>query len=473
MLELLKSRVSLNLLSKTIHKSMGWFLFLVLSFLLSHFPSQTSSLMPFCNHDDASALLSFKSSFTLDSSSLSNPWCESCHPKTESWENGTNCCLWEGVSCDTKSGHVIGIDLSCSCLQGEFHPNTTLFKLIHLQKLNLAFNYFSNSPMPNGFGDHVALTHLNLSHPAFSGVMPPKISLLSKLVSLDLSFLGMRIEAATLENVIVNATDIRELTLDFLNMSTIEPSSLSLLVNFSSSLVSLSLRDTGLQGKLANNILCLPNLQKLDLSHNYYLEGELLEFNQSTPLRYLDLSVTGFSGKLPNNINHLESLNYLDFEFCDFEGPISLFLSNLTQVKHLDLGFNNFSSEIQSSLSNLQHLTFIDLSDNSFTGPIAKCFGNITQLHHLNLCWNNFSGEIPSSLSNLQCLTYINLFDNSFTGPIPHCFGNITQVSHLTLHGNKFRGEIMPSFNKGKDTYLLKKLPLDAHHQLIYVCCIF
>ncbi|KAG5111110.1 hypothetical protein JHK82_040333 [Glycine max] len=296
---------------------MGWFPFLVLSFLLSHFPSQTSSFMPFCNHDDASVLLSFKSSFTLDSSSLSNPWCESCHPKTESWENGTNCCLWEGVSCDTKSGHVIGIDLSCSCLQGEFHPNTTLFKLIHLQKLNLAFNYFSNSPMPNGFGDHVALTHLNLSASAFSGVIPSKISHLSKLVSLDLSFLGMRIEAATLENVIVNATDIRELTLDGLDMSSIKPSSLSLLVNFSSSLVSLSLQQTGLQGKLANNILCLPNLQKLDLSFNRYLQGELPEFNRSTPLRYLDLCYTGFT---------LESLNYLDFYSSDFEGTIPLFL---------------------------------------------------------------------------------------------------------------------------------------------------
>ncbi|KAG4933515.1 hypothetical protein JHK87_047517 [Glycine soja] len=395
---------------------MGWFLFLVLSFLLSHFPSQTSLLMAFCNHDDASALLSFKSSFSLNISSQSSLGYESPYPKIESWENGRNCCLWEGMSCDTKSSHVIGIDLSCSFLQGEFHPNTTLFKLIHLQKLNLAFNDFFNSPMPNGFGDRVALTHLNLSTSEFSGVIPSKISHLSKFVSLDLSFLEMRIEAATLDNVIVNVTDIWELTLDGLDMSSIKRA-----------LYLCYLPCTGLQGKLANNIICLPNLQKLDLSHNYYLEGELLEFNQSTPLRYLDLSVTGFSGKLPNNINHLESLNYLDFEFCDFEGPISLFLSNLTQVKHLDLGFNNFSSEIQSSLSNLQHLTFIDLSDNSFTGPIAKCFGKITQLNHLNLCWNNFSGEIPSSLSNLQCLTYINLFDNSFTGPIPQCFGNITQ----------------------------------------------
>ncbi|XP_028201266.1 receptor-like protein 7 isoform X2 [Glycine soja] len=432
---------TLNLLSKTIHKSMGGFLFLVLSFLLCHFPSQTSSLIPFCNHDDASALLSFKSSFTLNSSSDSSRWCESPYPKTESWENGTNCCLWEGVSCDTKSGHVIGIDLSCSCLQGEFHPNTTLFKLIHLKKLNLAFNDFSNSPMPNGFGDQVALTHLNLSHSAFSGVIPSKISQLSKLVSLDLSFLGieagMRIEAATLENVILNATDIRELTLVFLDMSSIKPSSLSLLVNFSSSLVSLSLQNTGLQGKLANNILCLPNLQKLDLSFNWDLEGELPEFNRSTPLRYLNLSYTGFSGKLPNSINHLESLNYLSFEFCHFGGPIPVFLSNLTQLKHLDLGGNNFSGEIPSSLSNLKHL---DLSGNNFSGEIPSSLSNLQHLTYLDLSINNFVGEIPDLFDKLSKLEYLHISRNNLVGQLPSSLFGLTQLSDLDCSYNKLVG---------------------------------
>ncbi|XLR29850.1 hypothetical protein S83_057750, partial [Arachis hypogaea] len=57
---------------------------------------------------------------------------------------------WDGVTCDTTSGHVIGLDLSCSMLEGQFHPNSTLFHLTHLQQLNLAFNYFSNSPIYSG-----------------------------------------------------------------------------------------------------------------------------------------------------------------------------------------------------------------------------------------------------------------------------------------------------------------------------------
>ena len=277
---------------------------------------------------------------------------------------GTNCCLWDGMSCDTKSGHVIGIDLSCSCLQGEFHPKTTLFNLIHLQKLNLAFNHFSNSPMPNGFGDLVALTHLNLYFSAFSGVIPSKISHLSKLVSFSLPY-------------------------------------------------------TWLQGKLANNILCLANLQKFDLSDNWNLQGELPEFNRGTPLRYLDLSFTGFSGKLPNSISHLESLNYLDFHSTYFEGPIPLFLSNLTQLKHLNLGLNNFSGEIPSSLSNLQHLTYLDLSNNNFGGEIPDLFDKLSKLEYLYLSGNNLVGQLPSSLFGLTKLSDLDCSDNKLVGPMP------------------------------------------------------
>jgi len=394
---------------------MGWFVFVFLSLLVSDFPSCTSSLVPLCNHDEASALLNFKTSFSLDS------WCGygGYYPKTESWKKGTDWCLWDGVSCDKNSGRVTGLDLSSSCLQGPFHPNNTLFKLSHLQKLNLAFNYFSGSPMPSGFGHLIALTHLNLSDVGFSGVIPSKISHLSKLVSLDLSKLqDMRVEPATLEKLIVNATHLRELTLDGLDMSLIKPRSLSLLLNFSSSLVSLALGDSNLQGKLANNIFCLPNLQQLDLSENGKLEGELPQYNCSTPLRYLDLTSTSLSGNIR-------------------------ILSNLTQLKYLALAYNEFSGEIPLSLS--KHLTYIYLSYNNFTGPIPQCMANISQLNYLDLGSNNFIGEIPSSLFDLQHLIHIDLSYNNFDGEIPNLFGKLSKLEVLDLSINNLVGQLPPS----------------------------
>ncbi|XVF77240.1 hypothetical protein PTKIN_Ptkin14bG0027000 [Pterospermum kingtungense] len=96
-----------------------------------------------CSHDEASALIQFKSSFTIDR--LSSAECDDsgikCYPKTDSWKQGTDCCSWDGVTCDIITGQVIGLDLNCSWLHGTIHSNSSLFHLQHLQKLNLAFNH--------------------------------------------------------------------------------------------------------------------------------------------------------------------------------------------------------------------------------------------------------------------------------------------------------------------------------------------
>jgi Leucine-rich repeat (LRR) protein len=219
--------------------------------------------------------------------------CTSFSLKTESWKNGTDCCDWDGVTCENVSGYVIGLDLSCNNLKGKLHPNSTIFQLRHLQQLNFALNFafndFYGSSMHAGIGDLANLTHLNLSSCYLWGNIPSTISYLSKLVSLDLSSGGhmeLKLNPFTWKILIHNATNLRELYLDHVDMSSITESSLSMLKNLSSSLVSLSLASTGLHGNLSNDILSLPNLQKLDLSSNYYLSGQLPKSNWSTPLRY-------------------------------------------------------------------------------------------------------------------------------------------------------------------------------------------
>jgi len=339
---------------------MGWFVFHSMCLFLFVYPSWASSLVPLCNHDDSSALLEFKNSFSPNVSFIRDE-CESAYnPRTKSWKNGTNCCLWDGVSCDTKSGYVIGLDLTCSSLQGKLHPNSTLFHLHHLQKLNLAFNDFSMSHISSGFSNLIALTHLNLSFSSFHGVISSKISRLSKLVSLDLSQLDETIlEQSTFQNLINNITDLKELSLDKIDMSSIKPSSLSLLVNYSASLVSLSLYDNKLQGKLASNILHLPNLQILTLASNFNRKSELSKFNWSTSLVHLDLSETSLSGVIPP------------------------FLGNITQLTFLNLGRNNFRGEIPDSFGKLSKLHTLGLSGNRLVGLLPSSLFGLTQLESL------------------------------------------------------------------------------------------
>jgi len=399
---------------------MGWFVFHSMCLFLFVFPSWASSLVPLCNHDDSSALLEFKNS--VSTSSLFFYSCathNSSYLKTKSWKNGTNCCLWDGVSCDTKSGYVVGLDLACGSLQGKLHLNSTLFHLHHLQTLNLAFNDFSMSHISSGFSNLVSLTHLNLSSSSFHGVISSKIPRLSKLISLDLSRLdGIIFEQSTFEKLIKNTTDLKELSLDYIDMSSIKPSSLSLLVNYSASLVFLSLEDNKLRGKLASNLLHLPNLQFLKLASNFNRKSELSKFNWSTSLVHLDLSETSLSGVIPP------------------------FLGNISQLTVLYLGGNNFRGEIPDSFGKLSKLQVLHLFQNQLVGQLPSSLFGPTQLEYLSCGDNKLVGSIPNNISGLSNLKYLYLYYNLLNGTIPQWCYSLSSLSVLYLNGNQLTGSI-------------------------------
>ncbi|CAL5390304.1 unnamed protein product [Camellia sinensis] len=148
--------------------------------------SSPTSARHTCLEDQRFALLQFKKTFTaIDFSFLE---CESdSHPKMMFWNESTDCCSWEGVTCNWLNGHVIGLDLSCSALHGTIEANSTLFHLHQLQRLNLAWNDFKFSRISSEFGSFASLTHLNLSNSLFAGRVPLEICHLSKLISLDLT----------------------------------------------------------------------------------------------------------------------------------------------------------------------------------------------------------------------------------------------------------------------------------------------
>ncbi|BAT80952.1 hypothetical protein VIGAN_03058200 [Vigna angularis var. angularis] len=233
--------------------------------------------------------------------------------------------MWDGVTCDIRSGYVIGLNFYCNDLRGELlGPNSSIFSLRHLQQLTLHFNDFSGSSIHSTIGDLVNLRHLDLLNSGMTGDVPSTISHLSKLEylfigSIDslpndpIKYSRMRLDDYTWNRLIHNATNLRAIFLEKVNMSSVGESSLSLLTNLSSSLVSLVLLDTQIQGKLPINILKLPILQQIDLSLNKNLRVEVPKSNWTTPLRILSLSGTAFSG-------------------YNFDGFIPPSLFNLTQL---------------------------------------------------------------------------------------------------------------------------------------------
>ena len=129
--------------------SLSLFIFMHFLLLLSQLhlilAHSSPSVQPLCRDDESSALLQFKDSYLINKSSSGYPFNDESACQTfASWKlelgEKSDCCSWGGVECDEDTGHVIGLDLCFSCLFGSINSNNSLFRLVYLQRLNLAHN---------------------------------------------------------------------------------------------------------------------------------------------------------------------------------------------------------------------------------------------------------------------------------------------------------------------------------------------
>ncbi|GJZ82021.1 leucine-rich repeat-containing protein [Tanacetum coccineum] len=401
------------------------------------------------------------------------------------WNTSTDCCNWNGVTCDRSTGDVIGIDLSCGMLRGTIHPNSSLFNLPHLQTLNLAFNDFSGSPIPSEIGMFSnSLTHLNLSRCGLSGQVPPEITLLHKLVSLDLSFYvtseNFKLEPHVFINLLRNFTNLEELSLEGVGISSVLPTSL----NISSSLKLLNLQLTRLQGKLPHCIFNLQSLETLDLRFNHFTGNipSCVSVNLSLIIIFGCVELYLASCKLkvfPESFRAMKQLWSLDLSDNEIHGQIphwageigrnELGLLNLSHnfitvlpqfqwygLRELYLQSNLIEGPFPPSICNMSHLAFLDLSHNRFDGVIPQCVGNIDYIHNvfgrlirlqgLILNGNRLEGGVPSSLSKCEILTVLDLGNNHLNGTFPGWLEELRFLQVLILKSNNFHGNIQPSF---------------------------
>ena len=144
---------------------------ILLQLVLVLVAAATASPSPFsvgtvmCRPEERDALLSFKTAFSIANLSF-----DGNYAKTESWKKNGNCCKWDGVTCDSRTGHVVKLNLSFSGLNGSFPANTTLVLLPRLRHLILASNFLSGQvPLEIGWLSHPGL----LDPPA--GRVPPTL----------------------------------------------------------------------------------------------------------------------------------------------------------------------------------------------------------------------------------------------------------------------------------------------------------
>ncbi|KAF8014517.1 hypothetical protein BT93_H0358 [Corymbia citriodora subsp. variegata] len=351
-----------------------------------------------CHPDQKSDLLQFKNAMVPNNSKsffcqMDGVWLSK--PKMLSWNAETDCCLWEGVTCDQMTGHVISLELGC-------HP----------------------------------------TYPTcYSTAEPSNSTELSTLGSLNLSS-PHRAESPSGSNskmLLQNLTKLRVLILDGLNMSGID---VSQLMNLPLSLEVLSLSSCKLRGMLATNIFLLSKLTCLNLSGNKELAGYLPGSTWKSSLKVLDLSSTGFSGVLPESIGDLHFLEILLLSQCNFTGSVPWSLGNLTRLTRLALSFNELSGQVPSTLSNLDRLTLLDLSTNNFTGPIPDVFDNKTQLLEMHFSHNLFVAPVPPSIKNLSNLAHLDISNNHIEGSIPSSLFSLPSLTSLDLSNNNLSGHV-------------------------------
>nr|CAB3483093.1 unnamed protein product [Digitaria exilis] len=333
-----------------------------------------------CRQDQSAALLRLKGTFLYDISNFL--WCEGRN--LSSWKVDTNCCTWEGVTCEGTSGYVTALDLSDRCISGNL-SSSEIFKLTSLRFLSLADNNFDASPWPShGFEQLTDLEYLDLSYSGLSGALPVENGQLSNLVSLDLS--GLDLKDLKLETLINNLANLQSLYLVQVNISVLDLSSNS----FNSSIPPRFLKQF----------------------------KAMMTVSSGAPSTYVGIiapsASTSASALSPSYFPY-----YKESITVTLKGQETTLVQILSIFMYLDLSNNNFEGIIPNEIGDLKLLKQLNLSRNSFTRGIPPQIANILQLETLDLSFNHLSGEIPPEMAKMSFLEVLNLSYNNLSGMIP------------------------------------------------------
>ncbi|KAG4181282.1 hypothetical protein ERO13_A10G217000v2, partial [Gossypium hirsutum] len=230
--------------------------------------------------------------------------------------------------------------------------------------------------------------------------------------------------------------------------------------------------------------LKLINLEKLDLSYNFFNNTLLARLGGLSNLKslnvgnnlingsiniiegwcdlrkleVLDISENALEGELPSCLANLSSLYHLDISGNQFIGNgASTTLANLTLLKFFpshpnpymfvfDLSANKIQGQIPTNIcSFFPQLRMLNLSSNILEGNIPPCLGSLKSGYigfYLDLSHNQLHGGIPEKLAKSDSLVFLRLSNNRLSGKITPTIFGLNSLNFLYLDGNNFDGRL-------------------------------
>ncbi|KAF8021079.1 hypothetical protein BT93_G1490 [Corymbia citriodora subsp. variegata] len=392
-----------------------------------------------CIDAEREALVKFKQDLTDPSRRL---W---------SWTS-EDCCKWQGVICNKKTGHVSKLNLRNPCdglekcsLGGKIYiaPN----KLKHLKYLDLSFNKFSTQKIPESLASLKKLEYLNLSNGGFYGDIPHQLSNLSKLRCLDLNS-RWSVHSLKIEKSHWLSTFFDLKYLDLSGAYVVDTKEWLSAINMLSSLEFLILSGWGLEDVPTSLHVNFTSLRFLDLSYNSLNSSIPPWFQNFSKLEHLDLSNNDLQGIFPAVIPEKSPwLIFFDVSGNKMEGELLKNLSIFCNLQVLKLCYNKFSGRISgvkgdALICGQSNLKILDVSNNNFSGHLPNQFGNFKDLEFLDLSWNSISGPIPTSIGQLLSLRMLRLSSNKLSGNIPESIGQLSNLEEMDIGDNQLDGVV-------------------------------
>nr|TKW37946.1 hypothetical protein SEVIR_1G082801v2 [Setaria viridis] len=236
-----------NRRSKTMHIPLLGVALVLLLFLASPATS--------CKEEEKTSLLGFLDGLSQNSG------------LTTSWQNDTNCCLWEGIICNVD-GAVMDISLASIGLEGHISPS---------------------------LGNLTSLLRLNLTGNSLSGGLPLELLLSSSIAVLDVSFSKLNGEFHELQST-------RDSMMKVINISSnlFTGNFPSTTIGSMKNLAALNMSNNCFTGEIPST-LCVdkPYFVVLDLSYNQFHGRIPTELGNCSGLRVLRAGKNQLIGTLP------------------------------------------------------------------------------------------------------------------------------------------------------------------------------